>query len=166
MQFDPPKGPAADRLTNLKRQHVRHAQTHAYAINEGNDDSRPYKTAKLAPSTSAYDMPSSSSSNNVRRGGSSSSRPTRGGGQPAQSSSRRKANTAVARKPPSAPSIPTLEGPKRDQAYIKTLSQHKIKPSHEDNPKSPLANFCTHVNGSMPHYEATEGLVDGRKVIR
>lgn len=65
-----------------------------------------------------------------------------------------------------------FDGPMHDINYITTQFNHQyphvspLKPVHELNPKSSLANFETTAFGTMPKYEAVEGLVNGQKVWR
>src|ERR1700722_2846521 len=67
---------------------------------------------------------------------------------------RKQAKTATTR---------VLDMPPRDQTFIsrqhETNSKHlpPIKPVYEENPKSPLNNFCLSVLGRIPEYHSVQG---------
>ncbi|KAG0702542.1 hypothetical protein DFH29DRAFT_920804 [Suillus ampliporus] len=68
---------------------------------------------------------------------------------------------------PSKPTLPDLDGPLCDAAFIEQEhrknigSRPDVKPALLDNPKSPVANFASHHLDNQPTYEAVEGIVSG-----
>ncbi|KAG8691340.1 hypothetical protein FRC11_004897 [Ceratobasidium sp. 423] len=67
-------------------------------------------------------------------------------------------------------SLPTLNGPLLDEAHIKATGiDPGLPPVNErwlENPKSTVSNYYSLNFGKQPAYEAMEGVLEGRKLIR
>ncbi|KAH7345119.1 hypothetical protein B0J17DRAFT_29208 [Rhizoctonia solani] len=67
-------------------------------------------------------------------------------------------------------SLPALDGPLRDEAHIKTAeidpSLPPVKERWLDNPKSTVSNYFSLHFGKQPTYEAREGVLEGKRLIR
>ncbi|KAF8707785.1 P-loop containing nucleoside triphosphate hydrolase protein, partial [Rhizoctonia solani] len=67
-------------------------------------------------------------------------------------------------------SLPALDGPLRDEAYIKQTEINAILPPVKDrwleNPKSTVSNYFSLNFGKQPTYEAREGALEGRRITR
>jgi hypothetical protein len=161
MQVDPALG-----RESLKRPYARNAA--AQAIDASTSPDRAPRPAKSAKLDDDVDMPPSSSS---RRGSgpraarssqqqpassSSSSRRSRRGGSGRGGGGGGGGNGAPVE----------LEGLLRDVKYIEGMKSAPLKPVHAENPKSPLANYCSLALGTLPDYQAEEGYVGAKKVWR
>ncbi|CAE6412163.1 unnamed protein product, partial [Rhizoctonia solani] len=92
---------------------------------------------------------------------------SRGGGRAPSRGRGRGAASAMDKK---LLSMPTLDGPLHDEAHIKEVEiDPRLPPVKErwlDNPKSTVSNYCSLHFGKQPTYEAKEGVLEGRKIIR
>jgi hypothetical protein len=91
-------------------------------------------------------------------------RPGRGG----RSSIRGRPRSNADKKAPVA--FSTLAGPIRDEEHIKSMETDSnlppVKEQWLENPKSTVSNYHSLNFGKQPVYEATEALIEGRKLVR
>ncbi|KAJ1311565.1 hypothetical protein OPQ81_010049 [Rhizoctonia solani] len=92
---------------------------------------------------------------------------SRGGGRASSRGGGRNIAPAVDKR---LSSLPLLDGPLRDEAQIKQAEiDPNLPPVKErwlDNPKSTVSNYYSLNFGKQPTYEASEGVLDGRKYTR
>ncbi|KAG8684449.1 hypothetical protein FRC09_015377, partial [Ceratobasidium sp. 395] len=112
-------------------------------------------------STSARSSYREQESHSMVRG---SERPGRGGGRYFGRGGRPRS------EPKSSSSLLRLEGPVHDEAYLRSRHENSnlaaLKPQWLENPKSTVSNYRSLNFAKQPVYEATEGMVEGRKMHR
>lgn len=64
-------------------------------------------------------------------------------------------------------SIPQPDDPVHDLLYLqRNYDMTGLKPSWEDNPKSPLSNYCLDIGVTLPKYQTKDVLIDGKPGFR
>lgn len=180
MQFDPSKGTPLSSPTSvsLKRSFAQPATANARKMprfdkTETPITSSPSSSRAASRGTSVFSpefqMPTPSTSSSYL---SSNSRLKNG--SPVHRATR--AAPPVFRGGKSKSGVPfrahVFDGPMHDMDYIVTQFNQQyphtspLKQVHELNPKSALANFETTAFGTMPKYEAVEGLMKGKRLWR
>jgi hypothetical protein len=180
MQFDPSKGTplSSSASTSLKRslsQPATASARKAPRIEKNEALSSTFSSGRGAGLGSSsvfspeFQMPTPSSSssqlNSSSKSGSSGQRATRAAPpvfKGTKSKGRGKSNAKLA----------VLEGPLRDRDYIVTQYGRNypggttLKAMHTQNPKSSLSNWVLAAYGTQPQYQFSEGLIDGRQILR